>query len=745
MSGKSDWDNGTPILDDEEELTPVRRDLGNKGTTPPSPSGTNASANEQWNNGTPIPATNTVEEPPIGNNFDGRERPFWAPDGSPTDQLMESGLFPDALAGVVMAHPLGRTKPVSAITYGVGAIGEDLYYDRPINYERAAQYAITDYALNTGLQKLGGPIARWSYDVIPGVKPVADKATEIAEKVGDYATEQIGRGQDFTRQLPGVEYAAEKYGQVQDFARGLGDDLFNGGAPRVSPKFAPAPVPNSPKPEEVMLPTSDRATVESHELLMDLTEGKGGLTAVQAGATGAQETAETIAQGSIFGGKRYVERSQANEAALRGAMDDARGGPVLVDEGTSIGNQAKASMDAGKAANSNAYRAKMDEITVILGPDAKIPNIGALQKELRDLENSLGGPQRDTAIGKGSFENSDTLSSGARAEIQLFRKDLANVRQAQKEARDWNRANPSDPMEIPEYSIEALQQKMRTLNEKAKEAMKEGKPTTATRQILSLRKQMADFTQRTLDELDPAAGAVYRQANKEYKENLEALYPDVNKGTTGTSANRGTDKGIDDVFKPGSDPEAVKGYYATLDKAYEIAPKNKAGEAVINGMTRDQARQKAERTYLNTIFESGAKDIDQVVQMAENFSNPANVKMAVAVLGKEKFKDINRLMNAIINSNKIKSLSSAGQMSSNSIELNSLREAYKGPTLKGLIGFTGGSTLGHMASRPEMINRTIAALGDPTQGMTRRMQEMELTRIIEAVKDYESGEEEESQ
>ena len=82
-------------------------------------------------------------------------------------------------------------------------------------------------------------------------------------------------------------------------------------------------------------------------------------------------------------------------------MDDVRGGPVLVDEGTSIGNQAKASMDAGKAANSNAYRAKMDEITVILGPDAKIPNIGALQKELRDLENSLGGPQRDTAIGKG--------------------------------------------------------------------------------------------------------------------------------------------------------------------------------------------------------------------------------------------------------------------------------------------------------------------------------------------------------
>lgn len=717
----------------DKKLTPIRRKLGDEGTTPPSPSGTSASSNEQGNNGKPSPpatpgrATRSlgepVEEPSIGNNFDGRKRPVWAPKGTAMDQTMDSGLFPDALAGLGMASPLGRSKTGSAIIYGGGALLEDVYYDRPLNYQRAATYAATDAGLNAGMQYVGGPIARWALDTIPGVKPAVDKAKEVVEPV--------------------VDYVSEKVGQAQDFTRGLGDDLFNGGAPRVPP--TPAPVLNPPRPEEVVLPTSDQATVESHKLLMDLTDGKGGLTAVQAGATGAQATAETVAQGSIFGGKRYDARREANTEGLRGAMNDARGGPVLVDEGTSIGNQAKASMDVGKEANKKAYRARMDEITEIVGPDAKVPNIGDLQKELRDLENSLGGPQRDTAIGKGSFENSDTLSAGARAELQLFRKDLLNVRIAQKKARDWNRANPSDPQEIPEYSIEALQQKMRTLNDTAKEAMKDGKVTPATRQILEIRKQMADFTQRTLDEMDPAAGAVYRQANKEYKENLEALYPDVNKGTTGTSANRGTDKGIDDVFKPGSDPEAVKGYYATLDKAYEIAPKNEAGETVINGMTRDQARQKAERTYLNTIFESGAKDIDQVVQMAENFSNPANVKMAVAVLGKEKFKDINRLMNAVINSNKVKSLSSAGQMSSNSMELEALRNAYKGFSLKGLIGLTGGQSLGHMASRPEMINRTIAALGDPTQGMTRRMQEMELTRIIEAVQDYDSEEGEESQ
>ena len=467
------------------------------------------------------------------------------------------------------------------------------------------------------------------------------------------------------------------------------------------------------------------------------------------------------ASSQTIGGKGVREKLvKTNDKILGSEVDKLRGGPVLADEGKNVGEVITDTVRSGTESTNVLYRQGMDEVNKRVGTEA-VTDLKGLQGVLKGIRDKLGG---EKVKGTGRFQNSTTLDSLAKREINAIRLDISKIIKAQRVARAWNKANPTKtPKPIPQYDIKSLQARLRTLNTTASEAMKEGKKTAANTQILEVRRQLSDYTQTVLDGIDPGAADIFRQSNKLYSEGLERIKPKINETATNAALYKGATTDITDAVRK-ANPDEIVAYYGTIEEAYRlkakelnINPKSKQGKEIkIGGKTQAQARGLVRQEYINKLFGGAGGDTfkpEDFITLAETFKDPAKIREAKAILGPEMYDNFKRLINAIGDTSVEKSGDAVGSLALRQAEFNAGRGLL---TANGAVGtalslLTFPYIAAKIVSRPSKVNKIIAELNKPKRAgkvgskaytEAQAQTTVRVTALIEAMMDEPDGDQE---
>ena len=671
-----------------------------------------------------------------------------------TDWLMNSDVVAPMMAsiggglagGVISKTPAGVIGGSGA---GVGALelAQDAWNGRELDKGNAFSEAALDVAINTAVGPGGAALLRTG----PG--------QAVKEAAGKYVVEPVKKAA-----TPYVNKAIDAVAPAVDAVRGL----FS-----VDP-MAPT-TPYTPKPPAAAPPTTPRlepvqGTPESLGSTQQmLSQGgsalppvqgasNGSLSRQQAGTEGVKGWLEEASSQTMFGKGVRQDIVKTNDKVLGSEVDKLRGGPVLADEGKNVGQVITDTVRSGAESTNVLYRRGMDEVNERVGTEA-VTDLKGLQGVLKGIRDKLGG---EKVAGTARFQNSTTLDSLAKKEINKMRLDISKIIKAQRVARAWNKANPTKtPKPIPQYDIKSLQARLRTLNTTASEAMKDGQVTAANTQILEVRRQLSDYTQTVLDGLDPAAADIFRQSNKLYNEGLASMKPKINEAATKAALYKGRTTDITDAVR-NANPEEIVAYYGTIEEAYRlkakelnIHPKSKqAREIQIGGKTQAQARGLVRQEYINKLFGGAGGDTfnpEGFITMAETFKDPEKIREAKAILGPDMYNDFKRLINAIGDTSTKKSGEAVGSLALRQQEFNAGRGLLTANGSLGTALLFFPYIAAKVVSRPSKVNKIIAELNKPkragkvgSKAFTEAQAQttVRMTALIEAMMDEPDGDQE---
>ena len=434
----------------------------------------------------------------------------------------------------------------------------------------------------------GGEVAE---DVIAGGNVDLDRATESAATGAVFDVATLGLGK-----------------VIRPLAKSLG--------------IMPADILNK------VMPTKSQAfDVGSKESLQQteqlLASQGGGLSAVQAGATGVRKVAEQIGDEGILSGARSAKRVQRNAEILKDEMQRQIDGvdPSFAQSIDDVGKHVFDVINAGRNATMDIFDKGLGEIAKDHGGKSII------NKPMRDAIEAF---EQKFATDFGTKLSKETL-----AEI----KDIKTMFQS------------------PKMSVQSLIDAQQIINRLIREAgdISGNKfNSTVEFQLSQLNKDIGNAIEKTLKTRGRGGaagqgevGIKYAALNKMYGDAMNGLLPKLNESVI-KGAKAGDYDRIGKLLVKPSSASKVSEMMSSIDKAF--AQMQKAGTTPPGVKTAKDAKRVIRQSYLAEFFKDVAdeSDIYNLANKAKLFSGPAKseVKKIKTIMG-EDFPQFKALVNAI--------------------------------------------------------------------------------------------------
>lgn len=176
---------------------------------------------------------------------------------------------------------------------------------------------------------------------------------------------------------------------------------------------------------------------------------------------------------------------------------------------------------------------------------------------------------------------------------------------------------------------------------------------TAYRELSMIENQIKASIADTMERINPAAAAAYRELNKTYGETLNNLYPPLVESNLVRAGEIGAYSQLGRMMATSSDASKLNAVMNSIDTAFAQF-KRSGGEILGDITTPERARALISQSYLANTFAANANgtlDIYKIRGIADELSEPSTAMLYRTVLGSN-YNNFKGLVNALENSSK---------------------------------------------------------------------------------------------
>lgn len=490
---------------------------------------------------------------------------------------------------------------------------EGLPATRPETYENLAQYAdipggIAGASLGAKAGTPFGPAGVFGGTVVGGAA-----GTFAGSIIGDFLSGDEVDFTDATKDAAlsaGIDAAtlgaASKFKAVAK-ALGYGPEEMT----KLWQSFTapPATAPGTMR----ALPVGSEASLRQTQSVLE--SGGGSLTAYQTGrASGTRQIMEGIGQIGVFSAPMYRVLEERNAGTISDLLQKLINDSVDMPS-ESMGALVHGVINAGKDAASTMYDDAIKTVQQKIGNKRVLakPLLGRL-RNFRQLNTNNLGVNLDETTQKIINEWETKLTNSTELRIN----DLLDMQK---------RLNTQ---------INQLSEFGQTQN------------SVASRELAELSGNLRKTIRAMIDNVDPAAGKLYRNANKAFGEAMDGLLPKLNANVI-RQADKGDYESIARVLE-GRNPDKIEAFIKSIETAFNQA--KIAGVEIGDIGTAEAAKAAIRGGFLKNIFgevTQGGFDPARFANLAKRYEKPANVRAAKAILGND-WPQFKALINAMAES-----------------------------------------------------------------------------------------------